>query len=200
VLEPWQRKPSEFRHPQLKAWTAENRSKLLEALLTLGRRWFVKGCPQPAAATPTIGSFEEWSRIVGGVLHAAEIEGFLGNAEELYRRSTDDASSWETFLGAWFEVYGSTPKTTKQLAEDLYGRGEEYEALRDALPDEFGMLDTDKRDSGFTRKLGNAFSKREHVRFGSDGLRLERAGEDHKVLRWRVVRGGPHDVGTRPSL
>lgn len=201
VAEPWQRKPSEFRHPQLKAWTAEHRAELLSALLVLGRRWFVEGCPAPPSETPTIGSFEEWSRVVGGVLRTAEITGFLANAEELYARATDDAGSWEAFLEAWFEVLGASPKTTKEVAEALYGRqGDGYDELRETLPDELGMPDPDKRDSGFTRKLGNAFSKRERVRYGADAYRLERAGAKKNATRWKVVRGGDEAPEERPRL
>jgi hypothetical protein len=190
VAEPWRRKPSEFKHPQLIVWTAENRSHLLSALLALGRRWFAEGCPGPSKDTPIIGSFEEWSRVVGGVLHAAGVEGFLANSEELYRRATDDAGSWEAFLTAWFEGFGETPKTTKEVAEALYGRNDGYEELRETLPDEFGTPDPDLRDPGFTRRLGNTFSKREHVRYGPEGYRLIRDGTKKNASRWKVVCGG----------
>lgn len=62
-----------------------NRGRLLSGSLTLARAWFVAGCPKPTS--PIIGSFEEWCRIVGGILEFAGISGFLGNLDELYKES-----------------------------------------------------------------------------------------------------------------
>jgi hypothetical protein len=65
--EPWLGR--EFRHPDLKGWVQVTRGRLLGAVLTLARAWFVAGCPR--ATTPMLDSFEEWCRIVGGILQFA---------------------------------------------------------------------------------------------------------------------------------
>jgi hypothetical protein len=46
--------------------------------------------------------FEEWCRIVGGILEFAGISGFLGNLDELYRQSDPTVAAWEAFLGELF--------------------------------------------------------------------------------------------------
>jgi putative DNA primase/helicase len=35
----------------------------------------------------TLGSFESWAGVLGGILHVAGIPGFLDNAAEFYKRS-----------------------------------------------------------------------------------------------------------------
>ena len=92
--EPWRKQ--EYRHPNLKGWVRENRGRLLRAVLTLARAWFVAG--SPSAPTPILGSFEEWCRIVGGVLAFARVKGFLGNLDELYEQSDPTLAAWEAFL------------------------------------------------------------------------------------------------------
>ncbi|MHA6262489.1 hypothetical protein ACXYMO_04745 [Arenibacterium sp. CAU 1754] len=59
-----------FRHPDLDAWVAKNRGKLIWALLVLVRNWYQKGKPPPAS--PVVwGAYSEYVRVVGGIIHAA---------------------------------------------------------------------------------------------------------------------------------
>jgi hypothetical protein len=76
-----------FRHPKLKLWVTQNRRELLAALLVMARAWFAAG--QPASSAPPMGSFEEWVRVVGGILSYVGISGFLENADTM--QSTSDA-------------------------------------------------------------------------------------------------------------
>jgi hypothetical protein len=80
MAQPWLR--TNFRHPDLEKWVRENRSNIIGAALTLARAWFAAG--QPKGGNPIIGSFENWSRVIGGVLAHVEIGDFLGNAADLY--------------------------------------------------------------------------------------------------------------------
>ncbi len=188
LAKPWERDPSMFKHPELKPWTLSNRSKILSALLTLGRNWFAEGKPVPTD-TPVMGSFESWSRVLAGVLHAAGIEGFLDNSKQLYERTIEDTGAWEAFLDAWYRDYGEQKMTAKQIAEDLYT--EEHKALADALPDEFGLLDSNARDKNLAKRLGKAFAKHEGVRYGAEKLHLEGAGKEKRAMLWTVKTGNP---------
>jgi hypothetical protein len=94
----------EFRHPNLKAWVRQNRGNLLAALLTMVRAWYAAS--RPPSDTPVLGSFEEWSRTVGGILDYAGIEGFLRNLEHLYQQSDLADAQWTAFLGAIYDAYG----------------------------------------------------------------------------------------------
>ena len=83
VEQPHLREPKAFKHADLSGWAAAHRHELVWAALVLGRAWVAAGRPP---GQRTIGSFESWARVVGGVLETAGIPGFLGNLQELYER------------------------------------------------------------------------------------------------------------------
>jgi hypothetical protein len=64
-----------FKIEDLRAWTLEHRGKLLAALLTLARAWFVAGMPKPRLKP--IGSFENWTITVGGILEYVGVKSFM---------------------------------------------------------------------------------------------------------------------------
>ena len=194
VERPWQREG--FKHPELKPWIAANRSKLLSALLTMGRAWFARGAPQGRI---TLGGFEGWAHTIGGVLDVAGISGFLANLDEMYERAADGTHDWSAFLEAWREAYGDEARTTKQLAADLHNSSEEYAALREALPDEFGIADPERPDKALSRRLGNRFKKREGKPHGERRLCLKRAGSHMNAKLWQVVKA-PTGAGENVSL
>ena len=86
---PWQR--TGFRHPDLMTWVRANRSRLVAACLTLCQAWIAAGKPRGAR---TIGSFENWAHVVGGVLEVAGIPGFLGNLDEMMEASDSEGAGW----------------------------------------------------------------------------------------------------------
>jgi putative DNA primase/helicase len=78
---PWER--SGFRHSDLRAWVRDHRGELLWAILTLVRHWVACGRPR---GDQSIGYYESWTAVVGGILKAAGIGGFLGNRQEVYQQ------------------------------------------------------------------------------------------------------------------
>ncbi len=173
---PWQR--TRFRHPDLLAWVSARRGDLLAALLTMARAWYAAG--RPAADVPALGSFGEWTRVVGGVLAHASVEGFLGNTAALYDAADEEGSEWEAFLAALLERFPGG-----FMAGDVASALDE---LRDVLP---GALADKTEGKGFRRALGRAFGAKDGTRFGEEELYLTKAGEDarNKTTRWRVARG-----------
>lgn len=85
---------------QLPAEASRRRVELLTALHTLVAWWVQKGQP---AGSGTLGSFEEWVRVVGGILDAADVEGFLGNRDTALLATGTDFAEWAAFLGKWAE-------------------------------------------------------------------------------------------------
>jgi hypothetical protein len=91
----------------------ENRAEIAYAILTLVQHW-AAGIPAyerdapgedrlPAVRhTPSKlkGTFEEWSRVVGAILQAAGIEGFLENEAEMKSRLDAQTPEVEGFLAA----------------------------------------------------------------------------------------------------
>ena len=174
---PWQRR--DFKHPELLKWVRQNRSRLVIALLTMARAWYAEG--QPQADTSILGGFEDWSRIVGGILSHAGINGFLGNLDQMYDEADDEGPAWTRFLTAWRAVLDASPVTVSEVTSQLNCDS----PFRRTLPDELaeGFL-----TAGFKRMFGNALRKRRNRRYGPHALYVERAGEDShsKVARWRV--------------
>jgi putative DNA primase/helicase len=192
VARPWNRDPEEFKHPDLRGWVKDNRSELLSALLTIGRRWFAQGQPEPQSL-PTMGSYESWTKVLGGVLQEAGVEGFLANADQLYERVSEEVGLWTFFLENVYDAYGDDPMSTGQITEAL--KDPAHRRLREALPDEFTLA-----DENLSRKLGRAFGQHEGVRYGTEGYHIVRAGSEKKTIQWSVKTTDEDDQPERPSL
>jgi len=186
-----------FRHPELVPWVLENRGRLIAAVLTLCRAWHAAGRPQ--LSLPVLGSFEAWSRTVGGILAFAGVKGFLSNVEELYEQADEDGPQWERFLAAWHQKYGEAEVTLSKLEDAI---PQDYR-LREALPDALAaFIDKDTRgfetvfkvrDPGrFKIRLGKQLRHRIDRRYGEAGLYVSQGlGDSHaKVATWRVRSAG----------
>jgi hypothetical protein len=152
VDQPWRR--SGFRHENLTKWVRENRPRLVAACLTLAQGWIAAGRP---ASSQSLGSFEEWAHVIGGVLDFAGIPGFLGNLDDLYESSDAEGAVWRSFVEAWWERFESAEITASdlyQLTEDRdiplpLGKGSE-QSRRIRLGKQLGKM----RDRVFQIKDG----------------------------------------------
>jgi transcriptional regulator with XRE-family HTH domain len=102
VERPWER--SGFKHENLRGWVSLHRGEIITALLTFIRKWLAEGRP---SCDVVLGSYEEWVKVVGGILKAVDITGFLENANELYEQLDADRRAWVEFFSAWAEKYGA---------------------------------------------------------------------------------------------
>jgi hypothetical protein len=178
---PWQRE--NFKHSDLLSWVSNSRGRLVHALLTIARAWFVAGKPK-AENLPRLGSFETWTEIVGGMVTFAGIPGFLDNLSELYDKADEGGAEWEAFLSEWWRQRGEDSITVKDLTALL----EDEKQFREALPGD--LLEAwDKSKGSFTRRLGNALSKRAGTRYGDEGLHVSTAGEFRRAKLWSVQEG-----------
>lgn len=109
---PYARRNREFQHPDLLDWIQENRSQILWAVITLIQNWVAKGKP---ASGERLGSFEGWSKVLGGILKAAGVDGFLENKDELFDMADQEGLMWEEFCQAWWNKYQSKAITAKDL-------------------------------------------------------------------------------------
>ena len=71
---------SGWRHENVREWTRDHRSELVHACLTIIQNWVAKGMVK---GNENLGSFENWAGVMGGILQAAGIGGFMGNQGEL---------------------------------------------------------------------------------------------------------------------
>jgi hypothetical protein len=102
-----------FRHPDLEQWVRDHRGKLLAALLTIWRNWISKGRPEADAG---MGSFERWSRTVGGALQAAGLEGFRSNTAG-WLSDSDDDDGWHDHLAQLRDRYSDAWFTVAEVAD-----------------------------------------------------------------------------------
>jgi hypothetical protein len=178
VERPWQR--TGFRHPDLMTWVRANRPRLVAACLTLCQAWIAAGKPR---GTRTIGSYENWSQIIGGVLEVAGIPGFLGNRDEMMDASDSEGTAWRAFVSGWWDRFGTAEVGTVDLFAVAL-------TLEPPLP-----LGTGNDQSQRVR-LGKALPKmRDRIfRCREHDLRLTSAGKYQGAARWKLQIVLPTEV------
>jgi len=125
-VNPAKRPKSEFRHPDLIGWTRANRPEYVEAALTLIQHWldgevvmdgagaFDRVSSSRFATDRTLGSFEMWAEVVGGILKAADVPDFLANLDQLDAEVNEETHEVTEFLAAWHDL-----QMDAQTSDDL---------------------------------------------------------------------------------
>jgi len=152
-----------FRHPNLLRWAKEHRGELVAAALTLAQAWLAAGRPP---GPQTLGMFESWAEVIGGILEVAGVPGLLGNAQTFRGTRADRTGEWRAFILAWWQRYG----TDEVGVEELF-----------TLVTQDHLLDSvlgEGNDKSQRSRLGRALVRAAERVVG--GFRLERAKEDHK--------------------
>lgn len=165
---PWMR--TEFRHPDLRSWVQENRGRLVWAALTLASAWVAAG--RPAFRGKPLGSFEAWSKVMGGILEVAGIPGFLENTEQFYEEADAEGASWRNFVLSWWETHGGD----EVGVADLWAIATQCDPAID-------LGDGGERSQ--RTRLGKAlgFIRDRHFEFGTDGGPITLRVQAGKVLR-----------------
>lgn len=161
-LDPGLENPEErqgFRHADLRAWVRAHRGELVTACLTLIRAWLAAG--RPNFSGRPLGSYESWSRVMGGILETAGVAGFLGNQEAKRRSADPEVALWRAFVAAWRERF-ARPVT----ASELVPLALEHEVL---LP---GPQDGER---ALSIKLGRRLSRLEGRVYSGFAIRVEQA-------------------------
>ena len=164
------RKRKGFKHPNLLRWVDESRPQLLHAVLTLARAWFAAG--RPPAVVPQLGGFEEWATTVGGILAHAGIEGFLGNADQFYRRVDEGAVEMELFLSTWHQIFQEHPITSGEVVEQYIHKNALCEVMPTVITEVIAGRDVHPQNAA--NRIGKVLRKHTGIIFGD--YRLERKG------------------------
>jgi hypothetical protein len=116
------------------AWIIQQRPEIIRALLILIQNWVAQG--RPKFDGPTMTSFEAWAAVVGGVLQAAGVEGFLEQRTAAAPADLEEAAN-EDFVQAWFTKYGEGAVEQADLFEwaeavdlDVLGGHDDREAKK----------------------------------------------------------------------
>jgi hypothetical protein len=168
VERPWERK--DFKYPNLRGWADGHRTQLVRAALILIRAWVVAGMPRWNAKS--LGSYEQWSAVMGGILENAGIEGFLDNLEEFYEVADVEGACWEEFVGRWWEAYEAKAVSVADLVE---------------IAQETGIQVNGATSSAQRVSLGMQLTKRRDQVIA--GCRLLLAGKVQGSARWKLVSG-----------
>lgn len=167
---PWLR--DDFKHPDLKLWAARNRGDLVWAALTMVQAWVAAGMPEAGIAP--LGSFESWSKVLGGILDYVGITGFLANIVEFYESADAESAAWQELTAAWWDEFGDRPVKT---SPDLFEIAQKIEGIY------FGDSPTEQ---GQKTAFGRQVSQRKDRVFG--GYRIEFAGTYRRAKTWRLVK------------
>ena len=170
VEQPWQR--AGFRHPDLMVWVRANRARIVAACLTLCQAWIAAGKPR---GTRTIGSYENWAQVIGGVLETAGIPGFLGNLEEMMAASDSEGAGWSAFIAAWWDRFG----TAEVAAADLF----DVATFCDPAPPISGHTERAQKTA-----FGMSLTKMRDRVFDIDGprVRMRSAGTYRRAAKWKL--------------
>lgn len=185
ILDPGDVRPSDrpkqaFRHDDLIDWALKNRGRLVDAALTLVRNWVDggevvgDGETVPLASERTLGTFERWAEVVGGILAAAGIKGFLGNRD---RMGTINVEREEAvgFLGAWRDL-GLAPLDLEEVCDLCVGP---ERPLHPFVPEALRI----EHPSRFKAKLSYWLRDHKGAKYG--GLKLVKT--QGRPARWEVV-------------
>ncbi len=176
---PWDR--ANFRHP-LPEWAMRHRHELVWACLVLVRHWIASG--RPDFKGKPLGSYEEWCRIVGGVLQTAGISGFLDNRERLHERMDVESAEWREFTSAWWDAYADREVRVADL----------FAIAQEALPSAFRGSKDDASEPTLKARLGRSIALRRDRRFGDFFIRAGGDDSHAKVNTWRLERAGDSEL------
>lgn len=167
VERPWTREG--FHHPNLLAWVKDKRADLIRAILTIIQAWLHAG--QPASKVKPLGSFESWTRIVGGLVTFAGYEEFLGNALDMYEEADAEGEVWRAFTAEWWALCKDKIVSVK----DLYIVAERI--------DNFDLGRPGNEKSARTA-LGIHLKKKRDAIVGP--YRIEMVGVSNNAANWRL--------------
>ncbi len=141
-----------FKHKPLGDWVKPNRPQLVRACHVLIQNWFDKGCPEGSVG---INSFDRYTAIMGGVLEAAGVDGYLGNLDAYHANGkSDDKTVWDDIAQMWVEKSGVEPLTTAEVWAMLAVPGADHELVIDPWPG-----DRFKRQERQEQRLGKAVAR-----------------------------------------
>lgn len=164
---PWERE--EFKHKELMGWVDENRGDLIWAGLTMVQSWISNG-NRPYSGK-NLGSFEAWSRIIGGILEHNQIEGFLGNLTEFYDVADTEGATWRSFVSLWWDKFG----TERVGAAVLFALALETE----------GMDLGNGNENSQKMVFGRALAKQRDRVIGE--FTIKSAGTSQRLAQWKLM-------------
>ena len=164
-----------WRHADLLRWTAEHRDRLLSALLTLVQTWQLEGRP---AGTATLGSYEAWARVLGGILAACGVPGLLTDRDTRAETADPETAEWIGLMRLWTtEISLRGRRAAGEIARACAERGLLLAVLGDG------------NANSQARRMGAALAKQRGRVFDLGG------GVEVEVVAAAILHGSPtHEI------
>jgi putative DNA primase/helicase len=104
-LAPNEETPSQgrtFKHDDVEGWAREHRPQLVHAALVLVQAWIAAGMP---SGPQKLESFNDWARVMGGILAVIGVPGFLGNTEETLVLNQGRSDVYRVLVDRWWALH-----------------------------------------------------------------------------------------------
>lgn len=95
-----------WKHPDLRKFALSHRVNLVGACISLVKAWLDAGRPTGKA---TLGRYENWAAVIGGILDVAGISGFLTGRDRLRTEADIESGEWAALCQLWGEAFGERP-------------------------------------------------------------------------------------------
>jgi putative DNA primase/helicase len=184
----------DFRHPELLAYVAERRPKLVAAALTIARAYHVRGAPPQVG--PRLGSFEGWDDLVRSTMR--EVVVGLGDPCKGRVRIREDGDLELEELRAlhtvWRTHFGQRAVTVAEAISAAAETQPKSTVLKN--PDLMAVLSgLSKKGDLNPKSVGWALRKRKHRIV--DGCWLDTGEPVQGTHSWRVVHLEAEEGGAR---
>lgn len=192
VEKPWER--TEFKHKNLIGWAKGNRDALVTAAVTFVRAWVEQGMPRYAERTK--GSYESWAGVIGGILNAVGIPGFLENETELYERVAPKVDMMGDFILAWADKFGNADTSAHELFKLASYADDDANNMLGEWQNLLGDLLNSQKQRGRQTQLGRILN--DHRDKVVAGYKIVWAKFLHGSNYWRlesIERGEPQNLG-----
>jgi putative DNA primase/helicase len=123
VARPADRSPSDYVHPNLLEHIQQYRAIYVRAILVLIQNWIAKGMPESRGHLPGLGSYDDYRRVLGGILDCAGITAFLCNRDDMMRHADPEELILTGFLEAAYEAHSNEFVTIAELMPFAGGLG-----------------------------------------------------------------------------
>ncbi|MDA2933432.1 hypothetical protein MYX82_03715 [Acidobacteria bacterium AH-259-D05] len=133
--------------------------------------WVANG--QPLWHAKTLGSYERWAAVTGGILEVNGIDGFLGNLDEFYEIADAEGSQWGVFVEKWWNKFGDKAMGIGDLLQLALASGIELKG---------------KNGHAWRVSLGMQMNQRRDQVIG--GYRIVLAGKVKRAAKWKLSRLG----------
>ncbi|MGE3703300.1 MAG: hypothetical protein AB7G08_31870 [Hyphomicrobiaceae bacterium] len=105
-----------FKHRPLQDWVLSQRRQLVWSCHILVLNWVQAGKPSGSAR---LASFDTYVNVMGGILQAAGVPGFLENVPAYLESKDDDGSAAADLVGIWADKRGTDHVTAGDILGDI---------------------------------------------------------------------------------